>query len=62
MINYEQEVKKKYSDAKCIGVGLGNSNPSWYMIIGCRIGENYKDSKQSAWQSAYEKLKKEGKI
>jgi hypothetical protein len=62
MINYEQEVKKKYPTADVINLVTG------YKIFNGGIALPQTEmcpmqlSPQSAWQSAYEKLKKEGKI
>ncbi len=61
-INYEQEVRKIYPDAKCAGVGLNNSKPLWYMIFGIGLREKYLDTRKQAWKSAYQNLKQQGKL
>ena len=54
---HEQHVKEKYPDAQCIGVSTSANGPvSMYMIIGAKLGENYKPSKEEAWKNAYEKI------
>ena len=73
MINYEQEVKKVYPNAEvdCYPIQkIGKSIFEWLCDFCIRGNETekYDDisgmhrTEQSAWQSAYEKLKKEGKI
>ncbi len=58
--NYEEEVKKVYPDAKCIGVGIqGRKKDSgilMHMIIGCRLGENYNSTIEKSWEFAYNKI------
>ncbi len=61
MINYEQEVKKKYSDAKCIPYYSPDSG-DWQVIVSGNIELACARFAHLAWQSAYEQLKKEGKI
>jgi hypothetical protein len=57
MINYEAEVKRVYTDAKVHVVGDGS----------CIISVQYANETNrivvgDTWQSAYENLKKQGKI
>jgi len=54
VIDYEKEVRSKFPEAKCVGVGINGSKPIYYMIIGCSLKENYKDSKELAWKNAYD--------
>lgn len=54
MTTEEQCVKVRYPDAKCIGVSLSGNGPiEMYMVIGCRLGENYASTKDIAWKNAY---------
>lgn len=65
MINYEQEVKKVYLGAVCSGCYnriIGTCLFEYRVYADDRYFSKWQLSKQSAWQSAYEKLKKEGKI
>jgi hypothetical protein len=63
MINYEQEVKKIHDDAECIYLLPINYDEYMYWIVSRRVKiSDYCFHASSAWQSAYEKLKKEGKI
>lgn len=61
MINYEQEVKKVYPDSFVFYMGNG------YQVFNGIITHHTSmsvlcDTTFLAWQSAYEQLKKEGKI
>lgn len=57
MINYEQAIKGYYKEAECRQVW--NTYAIYWQD---RKLSDYMQTPQSAWQSAYENLKKEGKI
>lgn len=56
-MNYKQAVKEKFPDAICVGVSLAKTDtkPTFHMVIGCGLGENYNLSRSLAWKNAYEK-------
>jgi hypothetical protein len=77
MINYEQEVKKVYRDAECQYEKCRIAQEEMYHVtslqyfienehLQIRRDKKYTIGKallkKDAWQSAYEKLKKDGKI
>jgi hypothetical protein len=61
MINYEQEVTGYYPEAKCRPQYAGDLITEYVVWLKLDI-LGYGGNEQSAWQSAYEKLKKEGRI
>ena len=63
MINYEQEVKKVYPKAYSVYESYSAMFANGYEIIneGVLLAEMC-ITEDYAWQSVYEKLKKEGKI
>lgn len=61
MINYIQEVKKVYLDAKCVPYYSPDSG-DWQVIVSGNVELACARFAYSAWQSAYNNLKQQGKL
>lgn len=65
MIDYEQEVKKVYPEATINGdVDIEDNTLLWWVEDGegNTISDIFDEFQSSAWQSAYDNLKKDGKL